>query len=458
MVTGSADQTIRLWNLKTRELIVSRCSSPARNSSIWMPQGYYYSSDEGDKLIGWHVNQGRDKEGRFIRAGQLKKYLWSPEMVRRAIILKSARQAAAGNAAGRRQRAAAAARAQAAGIRRASSPRTRRACRDGFVAVEIIGAEEAGTDVSDFSILSNSRNVGDFASRSISGDGKKTMIQVPVDDGQNQITITGVNEYGYLTERSVVAIAKKSRPRRQEGQALRRWWSAPRNIRCCKTDCSGRPCDLRYPVDDAAELLRVLSEKSAPLYTGLEALVLVNREVARRDARARRRPSAKIAGIDAVLEPESDNIGDQIADFLDKPDRRRHDDRLRRRPRHQHRRGLLFHPLRRPQIGPRQVEALVAGRVGRHPEGGRARRRRPLHAARHLPRRQRLQPAAREGRGRCAHRRVFGDRRQQHGRRAARTRARRLHLYGAGRAARRGQHRRRRRAGCSGSPTTSIAR
>ena len=58
-----------------------------------MPQGYYYSSDEGDKLIGWHVNQGRDKEGRFIRAGQLKKYLWSPEMVRRAIILKQRQQA-----------------------------------------------------------------------------------------------------------------------------------------------------------------------------------------------------------------------------------------------------------------------------------------------------------------------------------------------------------------------------
>ena len=92
MVTGSADQTIRLWNLKTRELIVSMFFA-GKEFVIWMPQGYYYSSDEGDKLIGWHVNQGRDKEGRFIRAGQLKKYLWSPEMVRRAIILKSAKQA-----------------------------------------------------------------------------------------------------------------------------------------------------------------------------------------------------------------------------------------------------------------------------------------------------------------------------------------------------------------------------
>ncbi len=253
---------------------------------IWMPQGYYYSSDEGDKLIGWHVNQGRDKEGRFIRAGQLKKYLWSPEMVRRAIILKSARQAVLEMRPGvdnELQR-----------LLERKPPEfdvklaeDQKGVPDGFVAVEISGAEEAGTDVSDFSILSNSRNVGDFASRSISGDGKKTVIQVPVEDGQNQITITGVNEYGYLTERSVVAIARKTDQGAKKGKLYVVVVGAEK-YPLLKTDCSGRPCDLRYPVDDAAEFLRVLSEKSAPLYTGLEALVLVNREVAGRDARARR--------------------------------------------------------------------------------------------------------------------------------------------------------------------------
>ena len=171
-MTGSADQTIRLWNLKTRELIVSMFFA-GKEFVIWMPQGYYYSSDDGDKLIGWHVNQGRDKEGRFIRAGQLKKYLWSPEMVRRAIILKSAE-------AGGRRKCVRASTTNWSGCSSASRrnsasswPTTRKACRDGFVAVEITGADEAGTEISDFSILSNSRNVGDFASRSISGDGKR---------------------------------------------------------------------------------------------------------------------------------------------------------------------------------------------------------------------------------------------------------------------------------------------
>lgn len=316
MVTGSADQTVRLWNLKTRELIVSMFFA-GKEFVIWMPQGYYYSSDEGDKLIGWHVNQGRDTEGRFIRAGQLKKYLWSPEMVRRAIILKSASQAVLEMRPGvdnELQR-----------LLERKPPDfdvkvadNQNGVPEGFVAVEITGAEEAGTDVSDFSVLSNSRNVGEFASRSISGDGKTAIIQVPVEDGENAITITGVNEYGYLTERSVRALGKKTVENKPKGKLYVVVVGADK-YPFLKSDCAGgQPCDLRYPVADAGEFLRVLVEKSAPLYAGVEALVLVNRESLDENTEL---GSAleKITGVDAILEPESDNISDQIADFLDKP-------------------------------------------------------------------------------------------------------------------------------------------
>lgn len=314
MVTGSADQTVRLWNLKTRELIVSMFFA-GKEFVIWMPQGYYYSSDDGDKLIGWHVNQGREREGRFVRAGQLKKYLWSPEMVRRAIILKSAAGAVAEMRPGvdNELQRLLEKRPPEFDVRLADD---QNGVPDGFVAVEITGAEESGTDVSDFSILSNSRNVGDFAARSISGDGRKAVIQVPVDTGQNTITITGVNEYGYLTERSVVALAKKveEKPRGKLYVVV----VGANKYPFLETDCSGRSCDLRYPVADAGEFLRVVAEKSAPLFSGIEALVLVNREALDENADLAQ-ALEKIAGLDAIMEPESDNVGDQIADFLDKP-------------------------------------------------------------------------------------------------------------------------------------------
>jgi len=315
VVTGSADQTVRLWNLKTRELIVSMFFA-GKEFVIWMPQGYYYSSDEGDKLIGWHVNQGRDHEGRFIRAGQLKKYLWSPEMVRRAIMLKSARQAVREMRPGvdNELNRLLEKKPPEFGVRLADD---QSGVADGYVAVEITGAEEAGAEVSDFSILSNSRNVGDFASRSVSGDGKKAVIQVPVEAGENRITITGTNEFGYLTERSVVAIAKKAQQENPRGKLYVVVVGAEK-YPFLQSDCGGGPCELRYPVDDAARLLRVIWEKSAPLYSGMEALVLVNRESL--DETPDLADDIKaVSGVDDVLEPEADSVSDALADFLDKP-------------------------------------------------------------------------------------------------------------------------------------------
>lgn len=312
LVTGSADQTLRLWNLKTHELIVSMFFAGSQ-WIVWMPQGYYYSSDEGDKLIGWQVNQGRDHEGRFIRAGQLKKYLWSPEMVRRAIILRSAKQAVKETRPGvdNELQKLLQRKPPEFAIRVADDQSK---VRDGYVAVEISGAKEAGTDVAGFSILSNSRNVGDITARSV--DGNSTIVEIPVENGENTIRITGTNEFGYLTERSVTALARKT----EKAVAKGKLYVAVIGVDKYPflTDaCSGRACDLRYPVDDATEFLKVISQKSAPLFSSMETLVLVNREAL--DESPDKAKTYAVASADTVMEPDSDTIDDQLADFLDRP-------------------------------------------------------------------------------------------------------------------------------------------
>lgn len=313
LVTGSADQTLRLWNLKTHELIVSMFFAGSQWIA-WMPQGYYYSSDEGDKLIGWQVNQGRDHEGRFIRAGQLKKYLWSPEMVRRAIILRSARQAVQEMRPGvdNELRKLLQRKPPEFGVRVAEDQSK---VRDGYVAVEITGAREAGADVTGFSMLSNSRNVGDITARSVDGD--RTLVEIPVENGENTIRVTGTNEFGYLTERSVTALARKT----EKPQAKGKLYVAVIGVDKYPflTDaCSGRACDLRYPVDDATEFLDVISRKSAPLFSSMETLVLVNREALDENTDKARQTYA-VASAANIMEPDSDTIDDQLADFLDRP-------------------------------------------------------------------------------------------------------------------------------------------
>lgn len=319
LITGSADQTIRLWNLHTRELIASMFFA-GKEWVVWMPQGYYYSSDDGDKLIGWQVNQGRDREGRFVRAEQLRRYLWSPEMVRRAIILRSANQAVAEMRPGidNELKRLLERKPPEFDVRLAAD---QSGVREGFVAVEITGARQAGADVADFAILSNRRSIGDFTARSVAGDGDgdgdHTIVEVPVEEGENAIRITGTNAFGYLTERSVVALGKKkTAARRGKLYAI---VIGVEKYPFLPDACNGRSCDLRYPVDDAAEFLRVLSAKTAPLYSGMESLVLLNRDALEETPDRAGAVDRLAGGGERVLEPDSDTIGDQIEDFLDRP-------------------------------------------------------------------------------------------------------------------------------------------
>jgi len=48
---------------------------------LWAPSGYYDASPGGDRLIGWHVNRGRDKAARFYTAHQFRKQFHRPEVI-----------------------------------------------------------------------------------------------------------------------------------------------------------------------------------------------------------------------------------------------------------------------------------------------------------------------------------------------------------------------------------------
>jgi WD40 repeat protein len=58
LLSGSDDQTVRLWNMATRENIVSLFSGRNGEWVLWTPQGYYAASPLGDAHVGWHVNEG----------------------------------------------------------------------------------------------------------------------------------------------------------------------------------------------------------------------------------------------------------------------------------------------------------------------------------------------------------------------------------------------------------------
>jgi WD40 repeat protein len=93
LVSGSADQTVRLWNLKTRKLIVTLFNGTDGEWVMWTPQGYYTGSPGTDKIVGWQINKGPEQASDYVGAEQLHQHLNRPDIVERAIILASAEQA-----------------------------------------------------------------------------------------------------------------------------------------------------------------------------------------------------------------------------------------------------------------------------------------------------------------------------------------------------------------------------
>ncbi len=93
LLSGGGDQTVRLWNLKTRELIVTLFDGPDGDWVMWTPQGYYTGSPGADRIVGWQINKGADKAADYVTAEQLRKHLNRPGIVAKAIELASAEEA-----------------------------------------------------------------------------------------------------------------------------------------------------------------------------------------------------------------------------------------------------------------------------------------------------------------------------------------------------------------------------
>lgn len=85
LVSGSADQTLRLWDLEAQSAEVQPLLSIfiAQDNEwvAWTPQGYYTSSLNGDKYIGWHVNHGVNQAADFYPASQFKAQFYRPDVV-----------------------------------------------------------------------------------------------------------------------------------------------------------------------------------------------------------------------------------------------------------------------------------------------------------------------------------------------------------------------------------------
>jgi WD40 repeat protein len=84
--TASADETIRIWDPQREQAILSLFVAE-NDWVLWTPEGYYACSPGGERLMGWHVNQGWNRMALFYPAAQFRKSLYRPDVVK--LVLKT---------------------------------------------------------------------------------------------------------------------------------------------------------------------------------------------------------------------------------------------------------------------------------------------------------------------------------------------------------------------------------
>ena len=87
LVAGYADGTIR-WHRSSdgREVLAFFPQADRERWIAWTPEGFYDASDpEAEELMGYHLNRGKEREGEFVSARQLREQFYQPGLIARRL-------------------------------------------------------------------------------------------------------------------------------------------------------------------------------------------------------------------------------------------------------------------------------------------------------------------------------------------------------------------------------------
>ena len=80
-VTGGTDQLVCIWHQERTEPVLSLFFAD-REWIAWTPEGYYACSANGERLMGWRINNGFDKMASYHPAARFRASLYNPGVIR----------------------------------------------------------------------------------------------------------------------------------------------------------------------------------------------------------------------------------------------------------------------------------------------------------------------------------------------------------------------------------------
>ncbi len=81
------DQTIRVWNQSSLELLASIYIAPKNDWICWTPQGFYEASSGGEKFMGWQVDESATSLSKFYKSSVFSAKFHNSALVKETLAL-----------------------------------------------------------------------------------------------------------------------------------------------------------------------------------------------------------------------------------------------------------------------------------------------------------------------------------------------------------------------------------
>lgn len=85
LVSGSNDQTVRLWEVASGKLLLTIFQGSDGEWVAWTPTGFYTASSKGDAYVGYHINRGEDKAADYVGLDQVGDRFYRPDLVAKTV-------------------------------------------------------------------------------------------------------------------------------------------------------------------------------------------------------------------------------------------------------------------------------------------------------------------------------------------------------------------------------------
>ena len=218
LVSGSSDQTVRLWEIESGKLLLTIFHATDGEWVAWIPEGYYTSSVNGDHYIGWHINRGVDRSALYFPASKFAKRFYKPRVVANYLATRGNIEEAIQLANKETPRAQRTERTATADITRLLPPavfirtpaETRLTKGEATLRIEAEARSLTGEVIKDIWVTVNGRRADEKrGTKRIEGQRAKIGMTLPLEPGENRIAVIAANQHAQ-SEPELIVVTRKA--------------------------------------------------------------------------------------------------------------------------------------------------------------------------------------------------------------------------------------------------------